>query len=87
MIPALTAPKEAAMQNPTTPPAPEVAPTAVTGRELAQRFGDRWQIGQERPGVWSAERRSPDGHHIRFICAHSAAELAGKIEAAEAAER
>ncbi len=35
--------------------------------------------------VWSAVRRSEDGHHIRCIVAHAASELAAKLEAAEKA--
>ncbi len=65
-------------------PAPE--PAAITGRDLAERFGDRWLIEQEHPGVWSAGRRSADGRRIRVIIGPSAAELAGKLEAAEVCE-
>jgi hypothetical protein len=62
---------------------PEPEPATVTGRDLAERFGDRWQIAQEHRGVWSAERRSTDGRRIRVIIGPSAAELADKLEAAE----
>ncbi len=41
-----------------SPIMPEPEPATIIGRDLAGRFGGRWQIGQEHPGVWSAERRS-----------------------------
>jgi hypothetical protein len=37
-------------------------------------------------GLWTAERRSEDGWHIRYIVANSAEELAAKLETAETVE-
>ena len=37
-------------------------------------------------GLWSAEHRTPDGRHIRYIVAHSAEELAAKLETAKTVE-
>ena len=52
--------------------------------ELLQRFGDRWRIAyQPALNVWSAEQRSADGCHIRFLCEHSTAALASKLAVAE----
>jgi len=60
---------------------------AITSGDLMERFGARWDIQRETSaGVWSAERRSPDGHHIRVIVGRSVPELAGKLETAELAE-
>jgi len=54
----------------------------ITG--LLRHFGERWQIAyQSELGVWSGERVSSDGAHIRFLAAHSPAELVGKLSAAE----
>lgn len=64
--------------------APEIAAAQTA---LLHRFGSRWDIRRELAvGIFSAERRSLDGRHIRFITAHSAAELAVKLDAAEVAE-
>jgi hypothetical protein len=63
-------------------PAPEPA-SAIGGTELRERYGDRWRIACEAPGVWSAERRSPDGRSLRYICAETPAELAAKLATAE----
>jgi hypothetical protein len=53
-------------------------------RGLVRRYGGRWQIGRnELLHVWTAERH--EGTAVRFIVAHSAAELAAKLKAAEAA--
>lgn len=54
--------------------------------ELHRRFGDRWQIEQPALGVWSATHRSAGGRHIRVIIGPSAAELMGKLAAAEVCE-
>lgn len=52
-----------------------------------ERFGDRWEIRRETSvGVLTAEHKTPDGRHIRFIVGRSVADLAGKLEAAETAE-
>ncbi len=48
-------------------------------------FRERWSIAV-RPAclrVWTAEHRSDDGRHIRYLVAPSAAELAEKPRAAE----
>ena len=51
------------------------------------RFSERWEITAYPGGlgVWSAEHRSEDGRHIRYIVAPTAAELASKLQAAELA--
>ena len=74
------------MQNHGAHRAPQIAPAAITGTSLLKTYGDRWDIRRElAAGIFTAERRSPDGAHIRFICARSAPELAGKLDAAELA--
>ncbi len=66
-------------------PASATPPSDST--ELERLYGSRWLIRLEHSlGVWSAEHRSADGRHIRVIVAHSAAELAGKLETAEVVE-
>ncbi len=52
---------------------------------LLAPFIPRWQIEAHPAGldIWSATWRSEDGHHIRVLIAHSAAELAGKLDAAD----
>lgn len=72
-----------ASKNPTPPAEPA---TAIGGTELRERYGDRWQIACEGPGHWSAERRSPDGRSLRYICADTPAGLAAKLDTAETAE-
>jgi hypothetical protein len=59
----------------------------VTLTVLVRRYGDSWEI-IEHSGlhIVSAEHRSGDGRHIRYLVAHSAAELAGKLETAELVE-
>jgi len=65
------------MTNPTTP-------ATIMNSDLLAKYGDRWDIRRELSiGILSAERRSPDGRHRRFLAAHSAGELAGLIEHAE----
>ncbi len=51
-------------------------------------YARRWKIDAYPGGlpVWTAEHRSPDGRHIRYIVAHSPGELAAKLEAAETVE-
>jgi hypothetical protein len=57
---------------------------SVSITELLQRFGDRWRIAYlPALNVWSAEQRSADGRHIRFLCQHSTAALADKLAIAE----
>jgi hypothetical protein len=59
----------------------------VTPDELVRRYGERWHITCDPPYItWEAERRSADGRHRRFLAAHSADELAGKLAAAEVTE-
>ena len=46
----------------------------------------RWTITCDPAlGVWSAERRSEDGRHRRYIVARTGDELAGKVAAADVA--
>lgn len=64
---------------------PDVSP--VTAARLLRTFGARgWTVGyHELLRYWSAEYVNTDGHRIRYLCAGSAGELAGKIETAEKA--
>jgi hypothetical protein len=57
-------------------------------RALLNPYLGRWKIGAYPGGlpVWTAEHCSPDGRHIRYIVAHSAEELADKLETAETVE-
>jgi len=50
-------------------------------------FTGRWTIAARPAGldVWTAERASEDRRSIRYIVARTAAELAEKLQAAEAA--
>jgi len=60
------------------------APVSIT--ELLQRFADHWMIAYEPTlSVWSAERRSTDGRHIRFLYGHSVAALGAKLADVETA--
>jgi hypothetical protein len=76
--------------HPSSSPCPPVtsalinAPTAEAIALLNPYLG-RWKIGANPGGlpVWTAEHCSPDGRHIRYIVAHSAEELAAKLESAE----
>jgi hypothetical protein len=63
-------------------------PPAVSLDDLVRRFGTKWEI-VARPGglpVWTAEHRSADSRAIRYIVAHSPAELAAKLETAGTVE-
>jgi hypothetical protein len=67
--------------HPTNPPA-----GPGPGGELARRFTS-WAIEHETDlDVWTAVHRSPDSRHIRVIVAHTAAELAAKLETAGVVE-
>ncbi len=72
---------------PVTPALAMSAPAADAVASLNPYLG-RWKIGANPGGlpVWTAEHRSPDGRHIRYIVAHSPEELAGKLETAETVE-
>jgi hypothetical protein len=68
--------------------AAESAMALLTSRELHKRFGDRWAIDRDlMTELWTAERRSHDGRHRRFLAARHAADLIAKLDAAEADER
>lgn len=64
----------------TTPPA-----RSVTLADLVRRYGDAWEIRQQSC-VWTAEYRSGDGRHIRYLAAHSLAEMAVKLGSASTVE-
>jgi predicted component of type VI protein secretion system len=51
-------------------------------------FADRWLIQHGASGldVWTAERDSADGRHIRYIVGRTIKELADKLHAAETCE-
>jgi hypothetical protein len=85
---------EAAMKDhPSAPHVPPVtpalinAPTAQAVASLVPYVG-RWAINVFPGGlpVWTAEHHPPDGRHIRYVAAHSAEELAAKLETAETVE-
>jgi hypothetical protein len=64
-------------------PAAAAARATTTGRQLRQRYGDRWAIGYDPDlRIWSAERRPPDGRR-QFIAGNTPAELAIKLAATE----
>lgn len=67
--------------NPTTPvtPAPDDQLAALAASYPA------WSL-RRAPFGFSAEHRSANGRHIRYIAGHSLAELAGKLQSAEVAE-
>jgi hypothetical protein len=66
-------------------PVTGTAPASIT--ELLQLFGDRWTIAYEPTlNIWSAEGRSTDGRHIRFLSGHSVTALAAKLADVETAE-
>ena len=62
------------------------SPASLAPADPLAPFRDQWQIERPALDVWSAVRKSPDGRHIRVIIAMSAAELAGKLEAAGVCE-
>jgi hypothetical protein len=63
--------------------APEVATGTTTFDHLRRRYGRRWELRETPDGLVTAEQQSKDGNGIRYLVALSAAELAGRIEAAE----
>ena len=65
-----------------SPPAP------VTLDDLRAIYGARWEIIGRPAGlpIVTAEHCSGDGRRVRYIVAHSAAELAGKLETAGTVE-
>lgn len=70
-----------------TPYTPTIGPASASISHLLQRFGGRWLILYEpNLRVWSAERKSPDGRHRRFLAEHSPQALADLLADAETAE-
>ena len=66
-----------------TPPDPAV----VTLAFLRQVYGDQWEILVHLDSaIVSAEHRSADGRAVRYLVAHSVAELAAKLETAGVVE-
>jgi hypothetical protein len=64
-----------------------VGTAPATIGDLLQGYGDRWRIAFEATlNVWSGERCSPDGRHIRFLAGRSPAELAARLSDAEVSE-
>ena len=60
-----------------TPPA---GPAAVTLTSLREQYGDDWEILVHLDSsIVSAEHRSADGRAVRYLVAHSVAELAGRL--------
>ena len=69
-------------------PSPVTSPPVLDGGELQRRYGSRWTLAADPArGVWSAEFRSPDGRHRRYIVAESAGELDHRLQAAERADQ
>ena len=60
----------------------------VTLDDLRARYGDDWEIRFRPAGipVVTAEHRSGDGRHIRYLVTHSVAELAVKLDSATVVE-
>ncbi len=56
-------------------------------RALQRRYGDQWEIvvHADLP-VYTAEHKSADGRAIRYLVAHSVAELAAKLQTAGTVE-
>jgi hypothetical protein len=62
-------------------------PAAVTLGSLRHRYGNDWEILIHLDSsIVSAEHRSADGRAVRYLVAHSVAELAGKLETAAMVE-
>lgn len=67
-----------------TPPA---GPAAVTLGGLREQYGSEWEILVHLDSsIVSAEHRSADGRAVRYLVAHSVAELAGKLETTSTVE-
>jgi hypothetical protein len=58
----------------------------VTESMLEAPYGDRWDIQIEDLGVWSACRKSADGHHVRVLIARTRGELLAKLQTADVVE-
>jgi len=72
-----------------TPPGPGTpsGPAAVTLGGLRARYGSDWEILVHLDSSFvSAEHRSADGRAVRYLVAHSVAELAAKLETATTVE-
>ena len=58
-------------------------PAAVTLGGLRDQYGSDWEILVHLDSsIVSAEHRSADGRAVRYLVAHSVAELASKLESA-----
>jgi hypothetical protein len=67
-----------------TPPAGHAA---VTLASLREQYGDDWEILVHLDSsIVSAEHRSADGRAVRYLVAHSVAELADKLSTAGTVE-
>jgi hypothetical protein len=59
----------------------------VTLTSLREQYGSDWEILVHLDStIVSAEHRSADGRAVRYLVAHSVAELAGKLETASTVE-
>src|SRR5258708_5007594 len=82
-------PKEAAMQSVPDQSRPHHHRAApVTIDDLRRVSGGDWDTRWRPAGipVVTAERRSPDGRHIRYLVTHSVGELAAKLDTASVVE-
>jgi hypothetical protein len=62
-------------------------PAAATLADLRDRYGSDWEILIHLDSsIVSAEHRSADGRAVRYLVAHSVAELAGKLETTSTVE-
>jgi hypothetical protein len=71
-------------QRHNTPPA---GSAAVTLTSLREQYGSDWEILVHLDSsIVSAEHRSADGRAVRYLVAHSVAELAARLETAGTVE-
>jgi hypothetical protein len=69
-------------------PATRQLPLPRPALRLLRPYLEHWTITAHPGGVpvWTAEHVSADGRAIRYLVAHSARELAGKLATAEVVE-
>lgn len=66
---------------------PQPAAGKITLAGLREMYGSDWTILVHlNEAIVSAEHRSGDGRAVRYLVAHSVAELAGKLETAGTVE-
>ena len=71
----------------TRPGGAQADPPAVTLTGLRNRYGHDWDILVHLDeSIVTAEHRSADGRAVRYLVAHTVAELAAKLESATTVE-